>query len=63
MLRAEIRKISECLSEIFHFLVVKISVYLNRHVFVMDRDVSTQVVLFSESVRNGGGRGGGCVSL
>ena len=29
-------KISEFLSENFHFLVVKISVYLNRLVFVMD---------------------------
>ena len=27
-------KISEFLSEIFHFLVVKFSAYLNRHVFV-----------------------------
>ena len=30
------RKISECLSEFFHFLVVKFSVYLNRLVFVME---------------------------
>ena len=28
------------LSENFHFLVVKFSVYLNRHVFVMDSDSS-----------------------
>ena len=33
----EIRKISEFLSENFHFLVVKFSVYLNSHVFVMLR--------------------------
>ena len=32
---AEIRKISEFLSENFQFLVVKFSVYLNRRVFVM----------------------------
>ena len=32
---AEIRKISDFFSEIFHFLVVKFSVHLNRHVFVM----------------------------
>ena len=31
------KKISEYLSENFHFLVVKFSVYLNRHVFVMCR--------------------------
>ena len=35
MFLAEIFKISEFLSENFHFLVVKFSVYLNRHVFVM----------------------------
>ena len=35
MFWAEIWKISEFLSEIFHFLVVKFSVYLNRRVFVM----------------------------
>ena len=28
-------KISELLSENFQFLVVKFSIYLNRHVFVM----------------------------
>ena len=32
---AEIWKISEMLSENFHFLLVKCSVYLNRRVFVM----------------------------
>ena len=32
---AEIWKISEFLSEFFHFLVVKFSIYLNRRVFVM----------------------------
>ena len=30
------KKMSEFLSENFHFLVVKFSVYLNRRVFVMD---------------------------
>ena len=30
------KKILEFLSENFQFLVVKFSVYLNRHVFVMD---------------------------
>ena len=29
------KKISKFLSENFHFLVVKLSLYLNRHVFVM----------------------------
>ena len=29
------KKISELLSEKFHFMVVKFSIYLNRHVFVM----------------------------
>ena len=29
------KKISECLSENFQFLVVKFSIYLNRLVFVM----------------------------
>ena len=32
-----IRKISEFLSEICQFLVVKFSIYLNRRVFVMNR--------------------------
>ena len=35
MFWAEIWKISEFLSENFQFLVVKFSIYLNRHVFVM----------------------------
>ena len=35
MFWAEIRKISEFLSENFQFLVVKFSIYLNRRVFVM----------------------------
>ena len=35
MFWAEIWKISEFLSENFHFLAVKFSVYLDRHVFVM----------------------------
>ena len=35
MFWAEYEKISEFLSENFHFLVVKFSVYLNRRVFVM----------------------------
>ena len=30
------KKYQNFLSENFHFLVVKFSVYLNRHVFVMD---------------------------
>ena len=36
MFWAEVWKISEFLSENFRFLVVKFSVYLNRHVFVMN---------------------------
>ena len=35
MFWAEIWKISEVLSENFQFLVMKFSVYLNRHVFIM----------------------------
>ena len=35
VLSRNMKKKSEFLSENFHFLVVKISVYLNRHVFVM----------------------------
>ena len=34
-------------SENFHFLVVKISVYLNRHVFVMERH-STETLYIHE---------------
>ena len=33
------KKISESLSENFQFLVVKFSVYLNRHVFVMHTEI------------------------
>ena len=36
MFWAEIWKISEFLSENFQFLVVKFSIYLNRHIFVME---------------------------
>ena len=39
MFLAEILKISDFLCENFHFLVVKFSVYLNRHVFVMRTNV------------------------
>ena len=35
MFSAEIRKLSEFLSENFKFLVVKFSVYLKRRVFVL----------------------------
>ena len=35
-------KMSEFLSENFHFLEVKFSIYLNRRVFVMDRQIRTQ---------------------
>ena len=33
------------LSEIFHFLVVKFSVYLNRHVFVMQTKVRKKITV------------------
>ena len=36
VLNRNMKKISEVLSENFQFLVVKLSVYLNRRVFVMD---------------------------
>ena len=46
MFGAEIsKKISDFLSENFHFLVVKFSVYLNRLVFVMK--VQKEAVLYS----------------
>ena len=35
VLSRNVKKYQNVLSEIFHFLVVKLSVYLNRHVFVM----------------------------
>ena len=34
-LEQKYEKYQNCLSENFHFLVVKFSVYLNRHVFIM----------------------------
>ena len=34
-------KYQNFLSEIFHFLVIKFSVYLNRHIFVMERSHQT----------------------
>ena len=37
------------LSEIFHFLVVKFSVYLNRHVFVM---TGSQLPVFAVNLRD-----------
>ena len=46
MFWAEIRKISEFLSENFQFLEVKFSLYLNRHVFVMYTFVFTSIMLF-----------------
>ena len=42
------KKILEFLSENFQFLVVKFSVYLNRHVFVMASD--TLKYFFSEKM-------------
>ena len=36
MFNRKCEKISEFLSENFHCLVVKVSVYLNRHVFVIN---------------------------
>ena len=52
---AEIWKISEFLSENFQFLVVKFSVYLNRHVFVMVSDCCrawSQSTLFGQGCSN-----------
>ena len=43
---AEIWKISEFLSENFHFLVVKFSVYLNRHLFVMPSPNKNAPIIF-----------------
>ena len=46
VLNRNMKKYQNFLSEIFHFLVVKFSVYLNRHVFVMKIcDVWTHLVL------------------
>ena len=39
-------KISEFLPEIFQFLEVKFSIYLNRYVFVMIKDISECVPIF-----------------
>ena len=47
MFRAEIRDISDFffISENFHFLVVKISVYLNRRVFVMSSSLYAPMLI------------------
>ena len=37
------------LSENFHFLVIKFSVYLNRHVFLMGRPVNNQISMHSSA--------------
>ena len=47
------KNIKKFLSENFHFLVVKFSIYLNRRVFVMDlnnveRDVKHQIIIRSQ---------------
>ena len=42
-------KYQNVLSENFHFLVVKFSIYLNRHVFVMTKHISYS----SESSQHG----------
>ena len=45
------KKIRFLLSEIFHCLVVKFSVYLNRHVFVMLSEIllmSSQLIIETE---------------
>ena len=39
-------KYQNFLSENFHFLVVKFSVYLNRHVFVMDLFLLFPILIF-----------------
>ena len=41
------KKIPEFLSEIFQFLVVKFSIYLNRRVFVMGRQFGQKCFCFS----------------
>ena len=51
MFWAEIWKISEFLSEIFQFLEVKFSIYLNRRVFVMD--LSLHLAHMSEGTSGG----------
>ena len=38
------------LSEKFHFLVVKFSVYLNRHVFFLNGEVRQQMTIISGSL-------------
>ena len=47
---AEIRKISEFLSEKFHILVVKFSVYMNRRVFVMVQELHELKIVVTCSV-------------
>ena len=52
MFRAEIWNISEFLSENFHFLVVKLSIYLEKHVFVMRRQFAWNVkIYYLEKIR------------
>ena len=43
-------KMSEFLSENFPFLVVKFSIYLNRHVFVMIQNFTSRMVISVRSV-------------
>ena len=52
MFWAEIWKISEFFSEIFQFLEVKFSIYLNRRVFVMECIHSNRPEAFLISIRN-----------
>ena len=50
MLRAEIRKISEFFYLKIFFLVVKFSIYLNRHVFVMSSLNLSQIRAFASEL-------------
>ena len=51
-LSRNMKKMSEFLSENFHFLVVKFSVYLNRHIFVMTVSFVTQEFSATETENN-----------
>ena len=47
------KKISEFLSEHFQFLLVKFSVYLNRHVFVMTRPFASLSIQYMPTEDSG----------
>ena len=53
MFWAEIWKILEFLSETFQFLVLKFSIYLNRHAFIMQLTVMVQIRMHEQAGGSG----------